>query len=176
MSARARGLYFHERTAVSALFDDPAAVDRVVARLVRAGVPRDLIDVVVSPEAAERYYPTRARAPGRDAMRYAGAGGLIGLLVGTVISFALIAWPGFQPPGMAIIAQLLGPNLCTVGGAALGALIGLGVRRRAERRHQRAREAPDSIVVVVTARSTEEERALLGELREAGGREPRVEA
>ncbi|HEX7117471.1 MAG TPA: hypothetical protein VF212_01705 [Longimicrobiales bacterium] len=175
MSAPARGSRFHERTAVSALYDDPREVDHVVGRLVRYGVPRDLIDVVVSPEAAARFYPDRARPPGRDAMRYAGAGGLIGLIAGTLVSLALVVWPGFQPPGMAIIAQLLGPNFGTVLGAVVGALIGLFVHRRAERRHVRAREAPDSIVIVVTARSTEEESALLRLLAETG-KDPRVEA
>ncbi|HEX6939297.1 MAG TPA: hypothetical protein VF158_07780 [Longimicrobiales bacterium] len=174
MSTAAGGARVHERAAVSALYDDPEAVDRVVARLVRAGVPRDLIDVVVSPRAAARFYPGRARAPGRDAMRYAAAGGLIGLIVGTVVSLAFVISPGFQPPGTAIIAQLLGPNLGTVAGALIGALIGLFVRRRAERSHRRAREAPDAIVVVVTARSTEEEGALLRLLGETG-REPIIE-
>lgn len=162
--------------AVSALFDDPAHVDDALARLTRAGVPRDLVHVVVSPTAARRFYPNRARSLGRETMRFAGIGGLIGLIVGAVVSLVFIARPGFAEPGLGAITQLLGPNLATVTGALVGAFLGLFIRRRAEPRFIRAAEAPDAIVVVVTARTREEQRALSGLLTASGGKEPRHEA
>ncbi len=175
MSASPRAGRRRPAYAVSALFDDPADVDRALARLTRAGVPRDLVDVVVSPAAARRHYPDRARSLGREAIRFAGIGGLIGLIVGAILSLLIIIPPGFADPGLGAVVQLLGPNFATVTGALIGAVIGLFVHRRAERRYARAAEAPDSIVVVATARTLEEERALARILAASGGREPRLE-
>ncbi|MFW6079547.1 MAG: hypothetical protein ACODAE_08000 [Gemmatimonadota bacterium] len=164
-----------EAVTLSALFDSVEEVDHTLRRLIRAGVPRDLVEVVVSADAARRFYPDRPRAPRGDALRYAGAGALIGLIVGAAISLVLVALPGFHEPGGLVIAQLLGPNFMTAAGVVVGALVGLLVRRRAERRHARAVESPDAIVVVVTARSDEETAALDRILRESGGREVRAE-
>ena len=164
-----------EGTTVSALFDDPSDVERALAALVRSGVPRDLIEVIVSPRAARRFYPERARAPGRDALRYAGAGALIGLIAGAALSLVLIAIPGFHEPGGLVFVQLLGPNLMTVAGAVVGAIVGLLVHRRAEPRHMRAVESPDAIVVVATARSAGEAAAVARSLRGTGGHDTRRE-
>lgn len=166
---------FLEADAVSAVFPDTDAVDRALVRLNRAGVPRDLVDVVVSPAAAERFYRGKARPLGREAVRYAGIGGLVGLIAGAVISLAIVAVPGFQDAGLTAVVQLIGPNLATVSGAVIGGIIGLFVQRRVERRFERAAEAPDSIIVVVTARSEEEVRGIGQMLVESGGRDPRLE-
>jgi hypothetical protein len=172
MSARALR---QEPYAVSALFDAPERVDDALERLVRAGIPRDLIDIVVAPQAAERYYGGRARALGRDATRFAVAGGLIGLLVGAIVSLILIFLPGFLDKGILPIIQLIGPNFATVTGALIGGVIGLFRKRRPERRHHRALESPEAIVMVVIARTEEELRRIARILVEGGGREPRLE-
>ena len=164
-----------ESHAVSALFDSPEAVDQAVTALIRAGVPRDLIEIVVSPEAAGRFYGGRVRGLGRETMRFAGIGGLAGLILGAAISLVIIALPGFQDPGLEAIVQLIGPNFVTVAGALVGAAIGLFVRRRAELRFARDSEAPYAIVVVVVARSLDEEQALARILVANGGRAPRRE-
>jgi hypothetical protein len=164
-----------EQHAASALFDTPEAVEAALVSLVRAGVPRDLIDVVVSPQAAQRHYKGLARQSGGAALRFAGIGGLLGLAIGAALSFAIIAWPGFQAPGAVAFVQLLGPNLATVLGALLGAAFGMTRGRPAERRHRRAAEAPDAIVMAVATRSREEAELLARLLAESSGREARVE-
>lgn len=164
-----------ERYAVSALFADVAGVDRALAELNRLGVPRDVMEVVVSPRAAERFYPGAARRPRGEALRYAGAGALIGLVVGAVISLVLVALPGFLPANETAVVQLLGPNFGTVAGAVVGALLGLGARRRGEPRFRRAAEAPDAIVLVVALRTEEEARELMRVLERVGGQAPRME-
>lgn len=168
-----RGLL--EPLAVTALYETRDAVNDALLRLEVAGVPRDLIEVVVSREAAERFYPGGARAPGREVFRYAGRGGLAGLIAAAVLSLAIIAMPGENPPGTTALVQLLGPNFGAVAGALLGALFGALRRRRPSRRHARAAEAASAILLVVRTRA-EEDVAVLEEIMGAsGGREIRVE-
>jgi hypothetical protein len=163
---------------LTALFDDRAAVDRAVDALHAAGTPRDLVEVVVSREAARRYYADSRRAPrelGRETFRYAGIGGLVGFLVGVGVGLVAVALPGVEAPGGMAPVQILGPNMATIGGAAIGALIGFFRRQRPSARFARAAEATGAIVLAVATRSEEEAR-LLGELVEKqGGREIRVE-
>lgn len=159
---------------VSAVFDDPDGVDRALVALIDAGVPRDLIDIVVSPAAADHFYPRTARGPGRETFRYAGIGGLTGLILSSILSVVLTAWPGGNPTSTSVV-QLLGPNIGTVGGAVIGALIGFFRHRAPEQRFRRAAEEPDAIVVVVASRASDENEDLAAILAEAGGREPRVE-
>jgi hypothetical protein len=161
--------------AVTALFDQTEAVEAALVGLVRAGVPRDLIDVVVSPEAHERFYAKQKPMTGRAALSYGGRGGLIGLAIGVAISFSLIALPGFQSPGLTAIVQLLGPNFTTVVGALIGAAYGLRVKRPAEPRHARAAEEPSAIVIAVLTRSRAEAEQLVELLANNGGRSPRIE-
>lgn len=157
---------------VSALFDSTAAVDRALVRLSRAGLPRDLIEVVVAPPAAARFYGGTVHGPGRETLRFAGIGGLIGLVLGAAAALAMIAFGGMTKPGLGALVQLLGPNAATVTGAVVGGAIGTFVRRAPASRHRRAGEAPDAILVLVRARSTAEADAVTPMLAAAGGRAP----
>ena len=174
----ASGRRLREPLTVSALFDDPAAVDRAVDALYAAGTPRDLVEVVVSREAAERFYadtPRTPRRPGRETFRYAGIGGLIGFIAGVAIGLVTVALPGIEAPGGMAPVQVFGPNMATVVGAAIGALIGYFRRQRPNPRHARAAEQSGAIVLAVAARSEEEAR-ILGEIVTAnGGRDARVQ-
>jgi hypothetical protein len=161
---------------VTASFRDPDQIQDALERLIRVGVPRDLVDVVVSPGAARRYYPEGAHDPGNDAFRYAGGGGLIGLLVGSIISLVLIMLPGFFDKGIIPYVQLIGPNFVTVSGALIGGLIGFFKRRPPNPHHARAAAEPDSIIMVVSLRSREEAERIALILARAGGREPRIES
>lgn len=165
-SAAASGQPLREPLTVTALFDDRAAVDRTVDALYSAGIPRDLVEVVVSRAAAERYYADDEpgiRRPGRETFRYAGIGGLLGFIGGVLIGLVMVALPGMEEPdGMALV-QVFGPNMATVGGAALGAAFGYFRRQRPNPRYARAAEERGSIVLAVATRSHEEAR-VLGEI------------
>lgn len=160
---------------VSAVFEDRQAVDRALPQLTGAGVPRDLIEVVVSPEAARRFYAGVRPASVRQTVRYAGIGGLVGLIMSVLLSLVMISLPEFVAPGVTAVVQLLGPNMGAVGGAALGALAGYFRQRPAKRRHARAGEAPHAVIVVVRARDAAHVDAVQQLLKTAGGREPRVD-
>jgi hypothetical protein len=174
----ASGRRLREPLTVTALFDDPGAVDRAVDALYAAGTPRDLVEVVVSREAAGRFYADAARAPrrpGRETFRYAGIGGLIGFIAGVAIGLVTVALPGIEAPGGMAPVQVFGPNMATVVGAAIGALIGYFRRQRPDPRHARAAEQSGAIVLAVAARSEDEAR-VLGEIVTAnGGRDARVQ-
>lgn len=176
----ASGRALREPIDVTALFDDPASVERALDALYTAGTPRDLIEVVVSREAAARYYasaPRHAtpRALGRETWSYAGGGALIGFTAGVLISLVMVAWPGIDAPGGLALVQLAGPNIGTVAGAAIGAMIGALRRQKPKARHARAAEAANAVVVAVAARS-EREAELLGQLLAGyGGRDVKVQ-
>lgn len=164
-----------EPLTVTALFDSAAGVDAALDALYNAGMPRDLIDVVVSPEAAAHFRGGFVRGPGRETFRFAGIGGLTGLLLGAAISLVMVAWPGLDAPGGQAIAQLLGPNVGLVAGAALGACAGFFLHRSPDRRHARAAEAAGAIVVAVATRSQAEGVLIARLLTERGGRDARLE-
>ena len=179
-TAFASGERFAEPVAVTALFDTPGAVDAALDALYTAGTPRDLIEVVVSRDAAARFYSDARgrRAPrtrGRETWRYAGIGTLLGFVGGVLISLVMVAWPGIDAPGGLALVQLAGPNIGTMLGASLGALYGAFRRPHPSPRHARAAEAAHAIVLAVSTRSREEAEALGGILAGQGGREVRVE-
>lgn len=165
-----------EPLGVTALFDSPDGVDRALDTLYTAGIPRDLVEVVVSREAAERYYAgASTQGPGRETFRYAGIGGLIGFVGGVIVSLVAVAWPGIDAPGGHAIVQLAGPNFGTTAGAAVGALIGWTRRQQPDPRHARAAEASGAIVVSVGVRDDREAVLVARLLESVGGREARVE-
>jgi hypothetical protein len=163
------------RCAVSAYFQDASEVDLAVARLTAAGVPRDRVDVAVTPGGAKRLYGGRGRGLGREMFRYAGIGGITGLVIGAVIAIVLVALPGFQEPGVMAWVQLVGPNFATVTGAVLGAAFGWLRRRSASPWHARLARRPESILIAAVTRSREEAGLLEGLLRECGGTDAQVE-
>jgi hypothetical protein len=156
---------------VTALFDSAAGVDAALDALFDAGMPRDMIEVVVSPEAAAHFRSGFVRGPGRETFRFAGIGGLAGLAIGAVISLVMVAWPGLDAPGGQAIAQLLGPNVGLVAGAALGAGVGFFLHRSPNKRHARAANAAGAIVVAVGTRSQPEGVLIARLLTERGGRD-----
>lgn len=165
-----------EEGVVTALAADTAVVDRMLDALYTAGVPRDLVEVVVSREAAQRFYGVaRVRRPGREAFRYAGIGGLVGFVGGALLSLLMVAWPGIDAPGGLALVQLAGPNFGTITGATVGAFIGWFRRQRPDARHARAAEAANAIVVSVTARGEDELARCERLLQESGGSDVRRE-
>lgn len=176
----ASGERMREPLSVTALFDTPEGVERALDVLYSAGTPRDLIEVVVSREAADRFFATaprqwRPRARRRETWRYAGMGALIGFLCGVVLSLIMVAWPGIEAPGGLALVQLAGPNFGTIAGAAIGALIGAFRRQRPDPRYARAAEAANAVVLAVSARSESEATLLAQLLAGQGGRDVRIE-
>ena len=170
-----------EPITVTALFDDAESVEHALDSLYTAGTPRDLIEVVVSRQAAERFYAgaPRRRAPrarGHETWRFAGAGALLGFLGGVLLSLVMVAWPGIDAPGGLALVQLAGPNIGTVAGAAIGAIIGAFRRQRPRAAYARAAEAANAILFAVVARTDEEAAVIARLLAGQGGRDVHVDS
>jgi hypothetical protein len=171
-----------EPLVVTALYHAPDLVDRALDALHLAGVPRDLMEVVVSRAAAQQFYGARGagvrrpRAPGRETFRYAGIGALAGFIGGVLFSLLMLVWPGIEAPGAMAPVALFGPNVGTTAGAAIGALLGVARRQRPDPRFARAAEARDAILLAVHARDQREAELLARLLEAQGGREARIEA
>ena len=159
-----------ETQEVSAFFSSTEAVDNAVRQITEAGLPRDLVEVVVAEPAAARFYPGSSRPPGHETVRYAGAGALVGLVLGVIGSLILVSLPTFFGPGPAALVQLLGPNVATVMGALVGALIGRFVPRANADSHSRAGERPDEILVVARPPDARQVKQVSELLSMAGGR------
>jgi hypothetical protein len=170
-----------EPLVVTALFDSPDEVDRALDALYTAGVPRDLIEVVVSRSAAQRFYNARgpgrrpAREPGRETFRFAGIGALVGFVGGLGFSLLMLMWPGLDAPGGMAPVALFGPNVGTISGAGVGALFGFLRRQRPDPRYARAAEAENAIVLAVRMRGPREAELLGGLVAAQGGRDLRVD-
>ncbi len=160
---------------ITGFFDNRETVDEAIARLRTAGIPRDRIEVVVTPESAEREYAGKARMSRRGTLRYAGIGGLIGLIGGGLVSIVSLAWPGRSEVAETAIVQLVGPNVATIVGAIVGGLVGLRIPHPPDPLHARVEEAPSGILLLVEVGRREDERELMRLLAEAGGEELRLE-
>lgn len=161
-------------TPVFAYFATPQQVHDALPPLARLGVPRDLIDVVVTERAATAMYAGKRRAM-RPLWRFASLGGLFGLGSGAFVAFVLIAWPGFAEAGPFAYALLFTPMITTFTGAALGAIASLFTRRKPS--DWRLRIPPpgnDEILMVVRARGPEQIRLTVDALQASGGREAQV--
>jgi hypothetical protein len=158
------------RVAVSAFFEREGAVEDAILHLELCGVPRDRIEVVVSPEGARRWYGRRARAGRRQTLPGAGAGAVIGLMVGAAVGIAVVILPGRNPPSVVLLAQLLGPNAGSMLGALVGAVVGWFVPERPRPAWRRV-VGRSTILVVVEGCSAEEVSRIEAGLAAAGGAE-----
>ncbi len=164
------------QTSVRGLFDRPEDVEAVLRQLTAAGVPRDLVEIVVSRQAATRFYGGAVPVTGRQGLRYAAIGGFAGLVGGAGLSLVVIALPGFATTRELALVQLIGPNVAAILGAAVGAVVGAFVPRRPAALHVRAAQAPSSILVVVRIPDARQQGVLARLLTEAGGHDVVVEA
>lgn len=160
---------YTEPWVVSGFFSSPEAVEDALIRLDEIGVPRDLIEVVVAPEAAGRHYGDAVRSAGRETVRYAGIGALAGVVVGTLITILMLVWPGRAQVESQILIQLLGPNAAMVVGALAGGAVGFFSRHRPSSAYGRVRESPGEILVATHPPRGRDPQRIARQISAAGG-------
>jgi hypothetical protein len=161
-------------TPVFAYFPDTDAVNSVLPSLAQHGIPRDLIDVVVTENGAQKMYAGKRRAM-RPFWRFASIGGLLGLGSGALVAFVLIAWPGFAEPGPFSYALLFTPMITVVLGSTIGGIASFAMKRKPS--DWRLRIPPpdsDEILLVARARGEEQIELAVQALRKHGGTSPQV--
>ena len=161
-------------TPVFGYFGTPTEVKEVLPPLARLGVPRDLIDVIVTQPAADRLYSGKRRAM-RPLWRFASIGGLLGLGGGAFVAFVLIAWPGFAAAGPFAYALLFTPMITVAVGVLIGVIASFLTKRKpSDWRLRIPPPANDEILVVVRARGEEQINLVLDVLLQQGGRAAQV--
>lgn len=142
--------------AVSGFFDNEQAIEQVLHGCLQRGIPRDLIEVAVSPAAAPRFFGGKSGKPRDSWFSWAGRGALAGLLLTAVISLIIVMLPGYETSQTMAVVQLLGPDIGVIAGAALGALFGMLKPVTISPQLQRARDRPDSALMLVHLLSPQE--------------------
>jgi len=161
-------------TPVFGYFDTPAEVRDVLPSLTRLGVPRDLIDVIVTESAAKSMYAGKRRSM-RPMWRFASIGGLLGLGGGAVVAVVLIAWPGFLAAGPFAYALLFTPMITLSVGAFIGVIVSFLTKRKPS--DWRLRIPPpsnDEILLVARARGEGQIDLVLDVIQRQRGRDAQV--
>ena len=164
----------HHLATISGYVTSPEAAEMAVEVLTAAGIPRDLVEVAVSPSSDAKFYGGRARRLGTLALPYAAKGGLAGLLVSVILALEILILPGFELPEKLARVQLYGPNYGAVGGAILGAIIGTFRRQKPKGVYGRACER-DAILIVVHDRPSAEARLVARLIEELGVEDVRID-
>lgn len=145
---------------ISGFFQSEQTIEQVMRDCLRRGVPRDLIDVAVSPGAAGRFYGGRASANRDSWFSWTGRGALIGLIVSALLSLAIILLPGYDTSPVMAYVQLLGPDIGILLGAALGAIYGLLKPGDLKPQMMRALQRDDAALLLVHLQPEQEAREI----------------
>ena len=161
---------------ISAFFSKEEAVQDVMWECLHRGVPRDLIDVAVSPGAAPHFFGGRTLSHRDSWFSWAGRGALAGLLLTALVSLGIVLLPGFNATGFMAIVQFLGPDIGVIAGGALGAMYGYLKPGDVTPQLLRARERADAALMLVHLQPEEEAQAIRGIFELHGGEAIRVDA
>lgn len=135
---------------ITGFFNEEKRVSSTVAELLSIGVPRDLIEVVVAKKDVSRFFKEGRVRKLNLTTALAAKGALIGLIVFSGMSAALIVTSGAQEDQRLTWIMLLGPNM----GVLLGGMIGMiwGSLRKASlpERYSRLREGKGILLVTRT--------------------------
>jgi Na+/phosphate symporter len=153
---------------VSIVFDRREPLEGAIAGLMEAGIARDQIEIVTDPATAHREFHDTLRRLPPQILGDAGRGALIGLIATSALSALLVLVVPMSVTGPLTIVQALGPNVGTVAGAVIGALIGWIRHRTPSNLYCRVRQT-GGILMLVHCRNTEQADRMLALLGPKGG-------
>jgi hypothetical protein len=161
---------------VSGFFRDEDAIKNVMVECLHRGVPRDLLDVAVSPAASKHFFGGRAHIAKDLWFKWMGLGAFIGLVLSSLLTLAIIMIPGFNHSDLLAFVQLLGPDIGVIVGAALGGIYGLLKPGRIKKEMRRAALRSDAALLLIHLQPREEAEVLGDILRDYGGEEIELSA
>jgi Na+/phosphate symporter len=158
----------HPHPVVSIVFDRRDPIEQAIADLMEAGIARDQIEVVTDPVTARREFKDTLRKIPPQVLADAGRGALFGLVASSLLSAFLVLVVPLSVTGPLTLVQALGPNVGTVGGAVVGAAVGLFRHRRPDDLYCRVRQT-GGILMLVHCRDAEQAERMLALLQPRGG-------
>jgi hypothetical protein len=160
---------------VSCFLNNESQTRQALLKLLSIGIPRDLMEILVEKQNANRIFGhTKIRRPNYAAAS-AGRGALIGLILFSLISAFLIVSASSRDSSRLTMIMLLGPNVGVLLGAFVGILTGLFIRRAIPPRFERLREG-NGVLLVVRTKLILEAESIASVLKEIGADSVKVEA
>ena len=122
-------------TTIAAVFSSRLEADRAVEDLVRAGIGRGAISLLVAESSRGQHFKV---VEGDKAAQGAIGGGVVGGTVGLLAGIGLLAIPGLGPFIAAgpIVAALAGAGAGGAVGTLTGALVGMGIPEYEAKRYE----------------------------------------
>jgi hypothetical protein len=164
----------HQWFVITSFFNNENQIRACVDQLLLHGVPRDLIEVAVPEKLNTRFFENARRGTLSRITVEAARGALIGLILLSLVSAALIATSGARESRLLTLIMLFGPNIGVLAGGVIGLLYGALRRFPVPNRFGRIREEK-GILLVLRSKSDEEAEALLHRLQACGGIDAKTE-
>jgi hypothetical protein len=149
---------------MTGLFRDKESAERAYGSLTSRGYGRDDVNVLMSDETRNKYYPPGAPVEtelGNKALEGAGAGAAIGGTVGATLAAIAAIGTSVALPGLGLIvagplaAALAGAGAGGATGGLIGALVGAGIPEERVKHYEKGLKE-GGIVMGVTPRSDED--------------------
>jgi hypothetical protein len=153
---------------VSGFFRDENTIKSVMTECMHRGVPRDLLDVAVSPAASRHFFGGRASVAKDVWFKWMGLGAFTGLLLSSALTLGIIMIPGFNHSDLLAFVQLMGPDIGVILGAALGGLYGYIKPGRVKMEMRRASQRSDAALLLIHLQPHDEAEILSEILRSYG--------
>lgn len=142
-------LHKRELLTISGFFSEQKQVDAVLSLCLQRGIPRDLIGLALSEEAARRFGNLKAGRNTDNWFAWTGRGALIGLLTSALLTLGIILIHGYEVSKQLAFIQLLGPDIGVVLGATLGAVYGWLHEDETNLWMKRAADRDDAMLLLV---------------------------
>ena len=164
------------KSLITGLFRNREAADNAYQALIDLGYSRDDINLVMSDETRNRYYPANdtPHETGHKTMEGAGVGGAIGTTVGAILGALAAIGTSLVVPGLGlviagpIVAALAGAGAGSITGGLIGGLIGAGIPEDTAKAYEKGiREG--GILISVEPRSDGDAERIEREWKNLGG-------
>lgn len=146
-------------TTVTSIFKDRAAAQGAFMKLEAAGITEDQISLVMTDDARSNHFRLKESSKvDEGAATGAGLGGLVGIILGTVLAAGTIAIPGVNLVVTGALASgLAGLGAGAVVGGLVGGLVGAGIPEHEAQLYEKQLLAGNVLVAVRVVDSAQED-------------------
>jgi len=143
---------------VTGLFKDRAAAQGAFMKLEAAGILEDQISLVMTDDARSNHFRLKESSKVDEGTATgAGIGGLVGVILGTVLAAGTIAIPGMNLVVTgALVSSLAGLGAGAVVGGLVGGLVGAGIPEHEAQLYEKELQK-GNVLIAVRAHNAEQE-------------------